>query len=180
LTFSFNTLVANILTAVDASNPDMAIRGVLKDAVSNSADIISATPNDGSDGDMLYEDERVSIWWCRFETNVLIPAHEHRMDVYIAGYSGAEKQILFTRDEAGLHFKETVTVHPGEIISLDKSCIHSVIAEGNIPACSIHVYRGPLSKTSRGLFDWNTGKEYPFSQEKFDALTRPASELPDY
>ena len=180
MSFTFEGLVEAAREAASRDDANAAVRALLEECVADPAPIVELTPKVGDDEVMLFEDETVSIWWCRFQPHVLMPPHEHKLAVHIAGYSGGEKSVLFQRRDDELVHNGTVVVRPGEVISLDEECIHAVTAEGDTPSLALHVYMGPLMQLTRGLFDWETGKQIDFTMENFDRLKRPASELPAY
>ena len=165
-----------------ASEPgaNMAMRKVLQQSVADPEAIIRMTPDGGEDECLLFEDETVSIWRCLFQPHVVMPPHEHRLDVHIAAYAGGEKNILFQRCEDKLQYQATNIVKPGEVLSLDEDCIHAVTAQGDVPSLALHVYMGPLMQLTRGLFDWESGEKIDFTLEHFNAMKRPSSELPNY
>lgn len=179
MTFSFDTFVDDIRAAVQLPHPDDAVRAVLTDVVADPASVMQATPTDGEDEIHLFEDESVSIWQCRFWPDQVMPPHEHRLRVHIAGYAGTEKNIMFRRDTGALDYDTTRLVRSGEVISLGVDDIHAVSAVGPDPSYCLHVYMGPLTRLTRNLFDWQSGAAVPFTVEQFEQMKRPAGDLPD-
>ena len=178
MSFSFENFTASVREAAKANDANEKVRALLEEIVSDPAPIIAATPEDGEDEICLFEDETVSIWSCRFQPHVVMPPHEHLLDVHIAGYSGGEKNILFKIDDGELKHDSTVVVEPGQVLTLDKDAVHAVSAEGDAPSLALHVYMGPLMKLKRALFDWQTGEKVDFTMENFYAMQRPSTELP--
>jgi len=99
------------------------------------------------------------------------------MDVFIAGYAGVEKNIMFARTADGLSHQETACVRSGEVLSLGPDAIHAVTAEGDAPCLSLHVYMGPLTRIKRDLFDWKTGERLDFTEERFEAMKLSDEEM---
>ena len=178
--FDFEEFVENVRQAAKSSDPNQSVRALLEQCVANPEPIIDATPDDGDDEINLFEDDALSIWRCRFQPHVVMPPHEHLLDVHIASYSGGEKNILFRPVNDQLRHEKTTVVRPGVVLSLASDCIHAVTAEGDAPSLALHVYMGPLMRLKRSLFDWDTGQKIEFSMENFDALKRQASALPAY
>ena len=102
-----------------------------------------------------------------------MPAHEHKVPVLIACYSGAETSFVYDRAGDGLRQTGTVTARAGEIMDLPGDAIHMVTAEGDRPSQAVHVYFGPLTTLDRALFDPDTGAALPFTMENFEALKLP-------
>ncbi|MEM9418257.1 MAG: hypothetical protein AAGA25_04260 [Planctomycetota bacterium] len=132
----------------------------------------AAIPPREQDEVHLFEDGTVSIWNCRFQPNVVIPPHEHKMPVWIGVISGAEQNIFYRRDDDGLHEIGTRTIQPGEVVAISEDAIHAVTAEGDEPSDALHVYLGPLTQVERDLFDGVSGEVVPFTEENFERLKR--------
>ncbi len=180
MAFSFEKFVTDIRAAAGGPDANANVREELERCLADPEPIIAATPVDGDDEVMLFEDESVSIWWCRFQPHVVMPPHEHLLDVHIGAYAGGEKNIVFTQSGDRLVHDFTHVVKPGEVLSLDRDCIHAVTAEGDVRSLALHVYMGPLMQLTRGLFDWETGEKINFSMENFNQMKRPASALAAY
>lgn len=180
MSFDFDDFVAQVRAAASGPDANTAVQALLQTCVSNPEPLIASTPSDGEDEINLYEDEEVSIWRCRFQPHVVMPPHEHKLPVHIAVYSGGEKNILFRPQNGELTHESTTVVKPGEVLSLDETCIHAVTADGDSPSLALHVYMGPLMKLERDLFDWKTGEAVDFSMENFDKMKRPTADLPAY
>ena len=88
-----------------------------------------------------------------------------------------KKNHFFKNDADGLKYVSTKIVDAGQMLSIGSDGLHSVVAEGNEDCYSFHVYKGPLSKIKRSLFDWNTGQAFEFTDENYHQLKKPANEL---
>lgn len=180
MAFTFEGFVADVRKAAQDSDKNAAVRTVLAQYVANPEPIIAAAPEDGDDEIMLFEDQDLSIWWCRFQPHVVMPPHEHKLTVHIAAYAGGEKNILFKRGDGALEHDQTHVVKAGEVFTMDVDGIHAVSSDSDAPSFALHVYMGPLTTLKRDLFSWDTGEPVAFSMENFDALKRPSSDLPNY
>ncbi len=180
MSFSFDSFVADIRAAADGPDANAKVRAEIERCITNPDQIVAATPADGEDEVMLFEDQSVSIWWCRFQPHVVMPPHEHLLEVHIGAYAGAEKNIVFTQTGGRLAHDFTRVVRAGEMLSLDRDCIHAVTADGDVRSLALHVYMGPLMQLTRGLFDWDTGDKIDFTMENFNQMKRPASALAAY
>lgn len=180
MSFTFDGFVEAARNAASESDANLAVRDVLQQYTADPEAIIRATPDDGQDEALLFEDETVSIWRCLFRPYVVMPPHEHKLEVHIATYAGGEKNILFQRRDGRLQFQATKIVRPGDVLTLDEDCIHAVTADGDQPSLALHIYMGPLMQLDRGLFDWDSGERIDFTLAHFDAMKRSSSALPDY
>ncbi|NKB53512.1 MAG: hypothetical protein GKR97_15040 [Rhizobiaceae bacterium] len=162
--------------AVDPE-PTKAVRQVLMNALADPEPIADAIAATEENEILLHEDDTVSIWTCRFQPDQIVPPHEHKMDVHIGVFRGAENNILFRRDAGELKKAKNKIVGRGEVFSLGADGIHSVTADGSEPSLALHVYIGPLMQVDRNLFDWTTGDAVEFTMENFHKMTRPAADL---
>ncbi len=175
--FTFDSFVDLVREAAEQPDADAAVRGVLTKSVANPLALIDATPIEGEDEVMLYEDEAVSIWRCCFQPHVIMPPHEHKMVVHIAGYSGVELSYRYQVESGELSFKDKIAVGQGEVITLESNTIHAVTAQGDKPSYALHVYMGPLMKISRDLFDWDSGDRIAFTMDNFHNMKRSATDM---
>jgi len=160
-----------------SDKPTSALRELLKESFSERGAMADAIAAQEEDEVLLYEDENCSIWTCRYNSNVVLPPHEHCMTVHIAVYRGNEVEVLYHRDEDRLRHAKNRVVAEGEVVSLGPEAIHAVTAEGNGQSHAIHIYEGPLTEVKRSLFDWTNGGEIEFTMENFQAMMRKRSEL---
>ncbi|MEH6467583.1 MAG: hypothetical protein V7722_08115 [Porticoccus sp.] len=180
MSFEFDEFVERVRDTNRSSNPNPAIRNLLQQIVSEPEQIIAVTPDDGDDEVMLFEDESLSIWRCRFQPHIFMPPHEHKIPVHIAGYSGGERSLMFKRDKNGLNYVGEKIVRTGDVVTLASEAIHAVVADGDQCSLALHVYMGPLMKLKRGLFDWENGTLIDFTLENFDRLKRSEQQLPEF
>lgn len=174
MTFSFDGFIDAVRQAARQPDGNRAVCDVLRQTVANPQPITALVPEDGEDEELLFEDPDVSIWRCRFQPHVVMPPHEHLVDVHIGTVTGAEKSLLFKRIDGELIEIDEVMASAGEVISLAPDAIHAVTADGETPSLALHVYMGPLTTLKRNLFDWETGATIDFSQASFERLKRPA------
>ena len=122
---------------------------------------------------ILYEDDTVSIWHCRFDPGYTVPAHDHQMSATIGIYRGAEKNELYQRvANGGLAKQREIVLRAGDVLQIHASDIHAVSCASDVPCCGIHVYLGCLTAADRSLFDVVSGNELNFSDENYRRLTR--------
>jgi len=126
---------------------------------------------------LIFENEKCSIWTCRFNSDVVLPPHEHCMIANIAVYRGNEVEVLYHRDENRLRHTLNQIITQGDVVSLGADAIHAVTAEGDGQSHAIHIYEGPLTEVKRPLFNWTTGDEIEFNMENFYALLRNRTEV---
>jgi len=178
MTFSFEQFVTDARAAVASDKPTDTIRRLLQKALETPEAIFAENPLEKSaDEVMLFEDDTVSVWVCQFDPYTVIPPHEHKMNAFIGVFKGKEKNHFFKNTATGLKYKSTQIIDSGQMTSIGADGLHAVVAEGEEDCYSLHVYTGPLSKVKRSLFDWDSGQAIPFTDENFQRLKRPPSEL---
>ncbi len=178
MAFTYEKFVAEVRDAVRSDPSGHAVAQLLRDTVADPGAVAAAIPPQDRDEVHLFEDENVSIWSCRFQPTHVIPPHEHKMPVWIAVFSGSERNIFYRRDARGLHEAGARTVAAGEVLAIGDDAIHAVTAEGSVPSHALHVYLGPLTRVKRDLFNPDSGAPVAFTDEHFERLTqrKPSAE----
>lgn len=178
MTFSFDQFVIEARAAAASDKPTLSIRTLMQKALETPEALVADNPlEDNADEVMLFEDDTISVWVCRFDPYTVVPPHEHKMNAFIGVFKGREKNHFFKNDADGLKYKSTQIIDAGQMTSIGTDGLHAVVAEGEEDCYSLHVYTGPLSKIKRSLFDWDTGQALEFTDENFHRLKRPACEL---
>lgn len=159
-----------------ASQRDTAledVRDVMTRFVSNPQDAMSHVPDYEEDDVILFEDDHVSIWFCRFQPGVVVPPHDHQMSATIAVYQGVERNDFYQRDGDGLTPSHQIELGEGDVVQIAPDEVHGVSCSSTMPSCAIHVYLGKLTSVDRSLFDVVDGKAMAFTDENYEKLTRP-------
>jgi predicted metal-dependent enzyme (double-stranded beta helix superfamily) len=178
MTFSFDQFVIEARAAVASDKPTQAIRLLMQETLKSKEALVDNNPLEkDADEIMLFEDDTVSVWICRFDPYTVVPPHEHKMNAFIGVFKGREKNHFFKNDANGLKYQSTQIIDAGQMTSIGTDGLHAVVAEGEEDCYSLHVYTGPLSKVKRSLFDWNTGEAIEFTDENFHRLKRSPNEL---
>ena len=170
--FDLDGLIEELCAAALSTAPTAAVRNLLAAAVADPGRLARDLPVFDEDDVILFEDETVSIWHCRFPPGTLVPPHDHRVSVIIGVYQGAEENGFYRRADGELKLIKTKEVGPGEVLSIGPRGIHTVCAKGGQPSCAIHVYLGALTKIERNLYDWQSGDPMPFTDENYDKLKK--------
>ena len=172
--FDLDALVAELRTAAVQSDAPARIKAILEDAVHDPARVRADIPDFTENDVILFEDDTVSIWHCRFMPGHTVPAHDHQMSAIIAVYDGAERNDFYQADPVGgIRKSSEVKLNAGEVLQIGPSAIHSVGCASDEPCCGIHVYLGNLSEVDRSLFDTERGEVMAFTDENYVRLTRP-------
>lgn len=165
-------LLEQLIAASRTGEAEQAVGSLLRAFVSDPDAAAAQLPVFEDDDVILFEDEQVSIWYCRFPPGKSVPAHNHRMSATIAVIRGSEQNDIFTRSEEGiLTLAEQIKVSPGEVVHLPADVIHAVSCVSDTASEALHVYLGALSQIDRLLFDTCKHEELAFTDEAYQRLT---------
>ena len=171
--FSIDDMVNALRTAAVSEDPGENVKTALQNLVANPGQLAASMPVFDDKDVVLFEDETVSIWYCRFTVGQTVPAHDHQMLATVAVYDGIERNEIWRRDKDG-HLQKTrnINVKAGEVLQMNPDDIHSVSCGSEIDSQAIHVYLGKLTTVARSLFNPADGKAMRFDDENYYQLTR--------
>ncbi|WP_166417858.1 hypothetical protein [Cochlodiniinecator piscidefendens] len=169
--FDLDALIVQLKHASRGEEPAKKIRHLIETAVANAQGVIDGIPHFEEDEVLLFEDDAVSIWHCRFLPGAAVPPHDHRMSAVIGVYTGQERNDFFENDPNGLIRKSgEAFLASGDVLSIGPSAIHSVACVSEAPCCGIHVYLGALTEIDRSLFDVQANETLKFTDENYQRL----------
>lgn len=154
-----------------------AIREVVSEAVSNPSAITAAFGEPTEAGiTPLYRSSDLTILhfvWAPYMT--LFP-HNHEMFAVIGLYSGREDNVFWREVEGTIEAAGAKTLGPGEVATLGKDIIHSVVNPTSKRSTALHVYGGDFFEppTPRREWDHETLVEQPWDVEHARAAFREA------
>ncbi len=170
--FSPESFVADLRAAAADARPVRAVNAVMKEAVADPAAVAARVPDYEGEQLCLFENDELSVYCVRFFAGQLVPPHNHKMPAFIGVYEGTEVNRLFRHDASGLTLVAEKHVGPGETLSIGSEGIHGVYARGGEDSLALHAYLGALERVRRSLFDPESGREIPFTDESYQALLR--------
>ena len=173
-------LVSQIREAAPSEDPSSVIRTLMQSSQSKKDEFAGAIAAMPEDEVMLFEDQSCSIWTCRYDSDVVLAPHEHRMGVHIAVSRGVEVEVLYKRESGKLRHSGNSMIRAGDVVYLGEDAVHAVTADGIEQSHAIHVYEGPLTQIQRSLFDWVTGEEVEFTMENFHAMARSKEGMDEF
>ncbi len=172
MTFDLDRFVQQARQAAAAEPPGKAVMALMAETFADPQALARAIVTPPPEDVPLYEDDTVSVWWCRFDPAVEVPPHDHRITAYIGVYQGREINKLYRRGAEGLELVKTRTLEPGDVMALGPQGIHSVRPADGEACLGLHIYLGPLSKIERTLFDPESQAALPFTDENYERLTQ--------
>ncbi|QMU58828.1 MAG: hypothetical protein GKR98_11865 [Boseongicola sp.] len=170
--FDLDKLVNDLRGAATGANANGAIKDILKKTVSEPEQLSKMMPDFEENDVILFEDETISIWHCRFMPGHTVPAHDHQMLATIGVYRGAERNEFYETDDTGaMHKVSEVQLTAGNVLQIGPDAIHAVGCDSPEPCCGIHVYLGELTTVDRSIFDIKSGEELKFTDDNYNKLT---------
>lgn len=170
-TEALDTLITNLKTASREDEALAEIKSLLMSFVQDPKTAERNVPDYEEDDVILFEDDNISIWFCRFQPDLTVPPHDHQMSATIAVYSGIERNDFYERAGDQLTQSGQVELHAGDVIQIAPDEVHGVGCASQEPSCAIHVYMGNLTNVERSLFDVANGKVMSFTDENYQKLT---------
>ena len=170
-----DTLISALRQAAKTAKADANVKAIVTEFVKNPEIASSLVPNYDEDDVILFEDETISIWFCRFQPGTKVPPHDHRMSATIGVFKGTEFNEIYAADEhdgGRLAPAHSISIFAGEVLQISEDKIHSVACTSQHASEAIHVYLGPLSKIDRALYDVDAGAKLAFTDENYAALTK--------
>jgi len=169
--FSIDQLVDDLKKAALLEDAKAQVKPILERTVKNPEWVGISIPDYADDDVILFEDDSVSIWHCRFQMGLSVPAHDHQMVATIAVYQGAERNVMwFSSGAGGIKQKTEILVNAGDVLQLGPNAIHSVSSAVDFDSCAIHVYLGKLTTVERSLFDTKNGIVMHYDGDNYQRL----------
>lgn len=170
----FDQLISDLKTAAAGSDAEAAVKAVLTAFVADPETARAAVPDFADDDVVLFEDERVSIWFCRFQPGMTVPPHDHKMSATIGVFQGVERNDLYTRHGDDMpELASQTPIAAGQVVQIAADGIHGVTCTSAEPSEAIHVYLGALTAIDRTLYDTEAGEALAYTDENYHRLMTP-------
>ena len=166
-----DNLIADLKSAAQTEDAEAKVKALLAHFVRHPEQAKAAMPDYAEDDVILFEDDSISIWFCRFQPGAVVPPHDHKMSATIGVYQGTERNDLYDRDDQNLPvFHSSTSIPAAEVVQIQRDAIHGVTCTSSIPSEALHVYLGALTTVERSIFDVDAGKELPFTEFNYNRL----------
>ena len=171
--FDLQKFIGRLREAASSADAAARVEALMSEAFRDPAAVRAAIPAFDTDEEILFEDETLSVYYCRFDPDHQVPPHDHRTTAVIGVYEGGEVNSFYRVEDGRLVETSTVTLGAGDVLRIGPDDIHTVMTSASEACHGLHVYLAPLTTIDRSLYDWETGAAEPMSDERFEALTRP-------
>jgi predicted metal-dependent enzyme (double-stranded beta helix superfamily) len=154
-----------------------AIREVVCKAVSNGAGVMSGLGEPQQAGiTPIYRAQDLTIINFAWAPCMSLMPHNHQMFAVIGIYSGREDNVFWRRTENSIEAEGAKSLGVGDVATLGRDTIHSVLNPIGKMTCALHVYGGDFfaPDAPRSEWDHETLIERPWDIDKVKALFREA------
>lgn len=156
-----------------------AVREVVAKAVSAPAEVISAFGEPQHAGiTPLYKSPDLTIINFVWAPNMSLMPHNHLMFSVVGIYSGREDNVFWRRGESSIQAAGAQSLGTGDVATLGRDIIHSVLNPIGKMTCAIHVYGGNFFEppAPRSQWDHETLVEEPWNIDQIKLMFRDAEE----
>jgi len=160
-----------------AKGGQAAIRELVTAAVSNPSDVISELGEPEHAGiSPIYRSPELTIINFAWAPCMSLMPHNHNMYAVIGIYSGREDNIFWKRTATSIEAAGAESLGVGDVATLGKSIIHSVLNPVGKMTTALHVYGGDFfaPEEPRSEWDHESLTESPWDVEKVKSQFREA------
>ncbi len=169
-----------ILDCIDAvSDGQSAIREVLSSALSRPADISEWFGEPAHAGiDTLYRSDTLTVINFTWAPYMSLMPHNHNMYAVIGLYEGREDNIFWRRTGNSIEAAGARSLGRGEVVTLGRDIIHSVLNPTRRMTRALHIYGGDFFEPEEPRKEWDpeTLTERLYDVEAARQLFREAEE----
>ena len=150
-----------------------AVREVVAEAVSDSAGVMSELGEPQHAGIApLYRSSDLTIINFTWAPCMSLMPHNHQMYAVIGIYSGREDNIFWRRKESTIEAAGAQSLGVGDVATLGRNIIHSVLNPIEKMTCALHVYGGDFFEPHEPRSEWDheTLTERPWDVDRVQSL----------
>ena len=133
-----------------------AVREVVERAVSDSAAVMSGLGEPKHAGIVpLYRSHDLTIINFVWAPCMTLMPHNHQMFSVVGIYSGREDNVFWRRKEATIEAAGARSLGVGDVATLGRDIIHSVLNPIGKMTCAVHVYGGNFFEPAEPRSEWD-------------------------
>lgn len=179
--FDIEQFVADCRAARAADETPKAVRAVVARAVTDPGAIVRAVGEPTRGGArVLYRGPDLTVIDLTWAPRMCVMPHNHNMWAVIGVYAGREDNVYWRRrpdDAARVSAAGAESLGVGDVATLGKDIIHSVLNPIPRLSTAIHVYGGDFFAKSRSEWDAETLVERPGDPRQANRLFEEANAL---
>lgn len=146
-----------------------AVRELVSEAVRDPQGVIAALGEPRHAGiDTLHRSKELTIINFVWAPCMSLMPHNHQMFAVIGIYAGREDNVFWRRTGPGIEAAGAKSLGSGDVATLGRDIIHSVLNPIEKMTCAIHVYGGDFfdPPQPRSAWDHETLSEHPYDVEE--------------
>jgi predicted metal-dependent enzyme (double-stranded beta helix superfamily) len=171
LRFDLTQLIEDCQIALRSDKPERAMREVVARAVAEPGALMHALgePKRG-EIQRLFVSPELTILNVVWAAHMSVMPHNHEVPATIGIYTGREDNIFWRRLRSGertqIEAAGAQSLGPGDVVSLGRDIIHSVINPLPRLTAALHVYAGDFFTVPRSEWDVESLQEHPYDVQK--------------
>jgi predicted metal-dependent enzyme (double-stranded beta helix superfamily) len=162
LVFDTEAFIESCRDALGESEPRLAIKELLAEAVADSSSLARALPPQRAEIVPLHSSPELTILKVVWAPGMSFGPHDHRMWAAIGIYSGGEDNSFFRRADGTLVTAGGKSLRTGDVVLLGDDVIHAVTNPTGEFAGAIHIYGGDYFEVSRSEWRGEPYREQPY------------------
>jgi len=165
--FDIDELLSDCSRAVAESEPRLAVKEVLEQAMQHPDEVSHALPASQAELVPLYASEQLSVVKVVWAPGMRFRPHNHLMWAAIGLYGGQEDNAFYRRAGDGITASGGRTLRTGDVALLGDDTIHAVANPSRTFTGAIHVYGGDITtRAGRSEWDDDDGREIDYDFER--------------
>ena len=165
--FDIDEFMSDCIRAAAESEPRLAIKEVLEQAMRQPEAVAEALPAARSEVVPLYTSERLSILNAVWAPGMRFRPHNHLMWAAIGLYGGQEDNTFYRRSGEAIVVSGGRELRTGDVALLGDDTIHAVQNPRQAFTGAIHVYGGDITaRPGRSEWDDDNGQEVDYDFER--------------
>jgi predicted metal-dependent enzyme (double-stranded beta helix superfamily) len=162
--FDADRFVMRCRSALQAADVLAELAVVVAEALVHRASLRSAIASgEGLRVSVLCEGPELTVVQFVTPKGFAFPPHDHAMVSAVGVYAGAEENVYYEADSAGLRETRRHLVSAGDVAVHAADVIHSIASAGEEPLAALHVYGGDFFRAPRS--EWRGS---PFARHDYD------------
>lgn len=158
-------LVGQCVAAMADREPQLAVRDVLRRAVSTPGLLAEALGEPRPGLDILHREDDITVVHVVWPPHMSLFPHDHRMWAAIAIYGGQEDNAFYRRHDGTLAESGGKELREGDVLLLGDDAVHAVRNPARRYTGAIHVYGGDFVGMPRSQWDPESLREEPYDMD---------------
>jgi len=150
-----------------------AVREAINAAVSDSSGVMAALGEPQHAGiTPLYRSHELTVLNFAWAPCMSLMPHNHQMFAVIGIYSGREDNVYWRRNKSSIEAAGAKSLGVGDVATLGRNIIHSVLNPIGKMTCALHVYGGDFFSPEEPRSEWDheTLQEQPWDIDRVRSL----------